>query len=110
MSNKSEEIQKLSETIRAAADAGNLLLIPRDKTLITIASLGITTEAAIEEIVALNDSDYESGPEDDRDRPGSGDIWIFKKAIMGYPMYIKLKDEMETKGIVKIISFHIDGA
>ena len=50
----------------------------------------------------LDENDYVSGPEDDRDGT-SGDVWVFKTKVKGTETYIKLK---LTDKAAKCLSFH----
>lgn len=73
-------------------------------------ALGLTWEDAKEEIYSLKTQNYISGPEPDRNRPGSDMLWIFKKTVLGNVLYIKFKVEYLCDGSVKVISFHLDEA
>ena len=74
----------------------------------TLATLGITPTDAKDRIRSLTVADYFCGPENDRDRPGTDGLWIFKKVISSQLIYIKLKLCLSDTGELKAISFHID--
>jgi hypothetical protein len=67
--------------------------------------LGITKDMAFQDLLSLSVEDYCSGPEPDKDKPGS--IWEFGKNIEGKEVYIKLKiAEIGAQKYAKCISFH----
>ena len=67
--------------------------------------IGITLSDALNELLSLSIDNYCSGPEPDKDRPGS--VWEFGKNIEGKEVYIKLKiAEIAGKKYAKCISFH----
>ncbi len=68
--------------------------------------LGITISGALDELMSLSIENYCSGPEPDRDKPGTY-IWEFGTTIEGREVYIKLKIvEIDAKKYAKCISFH----
>ena len=103
-----KEIEKILADMRHAINNRNYTLVPRKKNLETLARLGILMCDAVEEIYGLTPSDYDSGPKNDRDRPGSDCLWVFKKSISGTIIYIKFKVKYQENGDVMILSFHID--
>jgi hypothetical protein len=78
----------------------------RDKTLDTIARLGITIQQAKEEILGLTYEDYYMGPIPDTDSKKGGEYWEFGKLICGQEIFIKLKTVSEY-GAAICFSFHI---
>ena len=72
----------------------------------SLLELGVTKKDCEDGILGLSVSDYCSGPEEDKDRPGK--VWVFGKTIAAKEVYIKLKiygGKVEKKA--KCISFHI---
>jgi len=102
------DINKILTDMRNAIDNHKYIPVFRKKNLDTLAILGITWSDALEEIYSLTSSDYDSGPEIDRDRPLSDSLWVFKKNVYGSLIYIKFKIEYQENGDIKILSFHID--
>lgn len=94
------------ESVKRLVSSGRWAFIPRKKNLDSLALYGLTVQDAKQEILSLDSSDYERGPEPDYSY--SGDIWIFKRCIDGTDFYIKLKIDMANDGmeIVKCLSFH----
>ena len=102
------DIIKILTDMRNAIDNHKYNPVKRKKNLDTLAILGITWSDAIEEIYSLTSSDYDSGPEIDRNRPLGDSLWVFKKNVYGNLIYIKFKVEYQENGDVKVLSFHID--
>ncbi|MBI4304382.1 MAG: hypothetical protein HY665_08630 [Chloroflexi bacterium] len=82
----------------------NFVFVERDKSLDSIARLGITLRQAKQEIMELTYEDYCRGPVTDRDR--GGQLWEFGKRICGEEMFIRLKVVPEY-GMAKCQSFHV---
>lgn len=101
-------IQLALSDMRKAIDAGKFQPINRKKNLDTLAQLGISWEETKDEIYNLEEKDYFSGPEADRDDPSSDVLWIFKLRFAAQLLYIKFKIVHQEDGRVKVISFHID--
>ena len=80
-------------------------IVDRDKTMETIAQLGVDYEFIKETLLKLIPTDYCSGPEEDRDCKGEY-LWIFGKTVDKEEIYIKLKI-IEDEEYGKCISFHI---
>ena len=78
----------------------------RDKSLDTIARLGITVQQAKDEILGLTYEDYCGGPIPDIDSKKGGKYWEFGKLIRGQEIFIKLKTVSEY-GAAICFSFHI---
>jgi len=83
----------------------NLSFAERDKSLDTIARLGITPKQAKEEILGLTYEDYYRGPIPDKDRKGE-EFWEFGKTIFEEQVFIKLKTKSKH-GMSICFSFHI---
>lgn len=82
----------------------------RRKNMISIVAVGMTFDDVYDEINQLTLNDYIAGPEDDRDRPGTGKICKFKKVLYNRLFYIKIKiDTSDENDILKVLSFHFDG-
>lgn len=62
-------VQKILSDMRYAIDNKKFYPINRRKNLDTLAHLGISWDAAKEEIYDLKEEDYKSGPSVDRDAP-----------------------------------------
>ena len=77
----------------------------RDKSLDTIARLGITVPQAKGEILGLTYEDYYRGPIPDTGSKGS-EYWEFGKIICGQEIFIKLKTVSEH-GAAICFSFHM---
>ena len=103
-----DEIQLFLMEMRSLIDQGRFVPVNRSKNIQTLLSLGITWEDAKLEIRELEQGDYVSGPEEDKDFPGSGSVWVFYKEILGQLIYIKLKIEIVDPN-VKALSFHFEG-
>lgn len=103
-----DEIQTFLAEMRSLIQQGRFEAIDRRKNMQTLMSLGITWKDAKQEIYELEHSDYISGPLEDDQQPGTGDVWVFYKEILGRLIYIKLKLECPEPG-VKAISFHFEG-
>ena len=83
----------------------NFSFAERDKSLDTIARLGITVLQAKDEILGLTYKNYYRGPIPDTD-PRRGEYWEFGKIICGQEIFIKLKT-VSKFGVAKCFSFHI---
>ena len=81
------------------------IFVDRDKSLDTIARLGITVLQAKDEILGLTYEDYYRGPIPDTD-PRGGEYWEFGKTICGQEILIKLKT-VSKYGVAICFSFHI---
>lgn len=77
----------------------------RDKTLDTIAQLGITIPQAKEEILGLTYEDYYRGPIPDTG-PKGGEYWEFGKIICSQEIFLKLKTVSKYR-VAVCFSFHI---
>ncbi len=84
----------------------NFIFAEREKSLDTMARLGITVQQAKEEILGLTDEDYYRGPIPDTDPKKGGEYWEFGKLICGQEIFIKLKTISEH-GAAICFSFHI---
>ena len=82
----------------------NFKFAERDKSLDTIARLGITIQQAKDEILGLTCEDYYRGPIPDKDRKGE-EFWEFGKIISGKQVFIKLKAKSKH-GVAICFSFH----
>jgi len=83
----------------------NFKFVERDKSLDSIARLGITPKQAKEEIMGLTYEDYCKGPLPDVGTKG-GELWEFGKTIEGKEIFIRLKVVLQHK-MAKCQSFHI---
>lgn len=92
--------------LKRIVEGNRLHFVDRREHRDSLLKLGITKKGCNEEILSLSVSDYCSGPEKDKDRPG--EVWVFGKTIAAKEVYIKLKiygGKVEKKA--KCISFHI---
>lgn len=94
--------------MRDAIDQKNFFAEDRKKNLKTLAILGYTKEAMLDEIYELTVGDYQSGPCPDRDNPKDDPYWMFKKVIGGEVIYIKFKIRESEGGRAHFTSYHID--
>lgn len=75
----------------------------------TLNLLGYSVRNMLQEIKELNESFLYKGPIPDDNSKHPGDVWIFKKPINGYVIYIKLK--IRVIGNYRelfVMSFHPD--
>ena len=93
--------------MRDAIAAKRYEFIERKKNMDTLAQLGIMPSHAVEEMEELTAKNYISGPDPDRDYPGTEPFWKFKKQISGNIVYIKFKIRYDDDGL-KVVSFHFD--
>lgn len=77
----------------------------------TLVALGLNTEEVYKEIASLTYADYCYGPEpDNRSKYADEEIWVFKKKVDWFTIYVKLKfAEFPEKKLV-VLSFHEDNA
>jgi len=107
-----EEVERLLGEVRTTlGEKGNFFFVPRLAKNKTPQELGLTERNCRNIIGALSVENYSGGPEEDRDRPGSGQIWVFGTDVDGVEVYIKLKVfKAERSGRVetfaKCLSFH----
>ena len=83
----------------------NFKFVERDKSLDSIARLGISLKQAKEEIMGLTYENYCKGPVPDTGTKG-GEYWEFGKLICEQEIFIKLKTVSEY-GAAICFSFHI---
>jgi hypothetical protein len=101
------QIQLCLEEIKKAVSAGNYIIWPRDKNNAFLARVGMSLEEQESIIMKLDEANYASGPEEDRDRPGEKNIWKFNINRNGMNIHIKLKLIASDGGFfVKCLSFH----
>lgn len=101
-------VEQVLRDLRDAIRVNRVDFIQREKNMKTLARLGLLVSDVYDELMNLTFSEYISGPEEDRDRPSSDKLWIFKKRVCGELLYIKFKIEYQTDGLLKVLSFHID--
>lgn len=106
METSPEEVARfLHELKRLIANHGRLHLVFRAEYEQDIVDLGLNKAAVDNIVLGLSATDYCSGPNPDRDRPGY--VWEFARNINGHDVYIKLKIAKTDRGpIAKCISFH----
>ena len=92
--------------VKELISLGCWTMIPRKKNIDSISDYGLTFTDVKNELLSLEVSDYESGPE--QDYSYSGEIWVFKRNICNRDFYIKLKIDVAKDGteILKCLSFH----
>ena len=79
------------------------------KTKRTLNLLGYSVRGMLNEIHDLTNSDLHGGPYPDRESKYGGRVWIFKKIIEGYSIYIKLKIRVDNSNEeLFVMAFHID--
>jgi len=95
----------LKEFKRLAAASSVDIFVDRVAYKDAFTELGLSKMIAFQELLSLSIEHYCSGPEPDKDRPGS--VWEFGKNIEGIEVYIKLKiAEIGGAKYAKCISFH----
>jgi len=82
----------------------NFKFVKRDKSLDSIARLGITLKQAKQEILGLTFEHYCRGPVPDTSK--GGELWEFGKRIAGKEIFIRLKVVLQHK-MAKCQSFHV---
>ena len=93
--------------IKDAIAAGRFTLVPRSKNNQGIIELGLTRETLKTLICSFTHLNYCSGPEQDRDRPDSGEVWLYGEDVNGIEAYIKIKIYVvNDKQYAKCISIH----
>lgn len=83
----------------------NFKFVEREKSLDSIACLGITPKQVKQEIMGLTYEDYCRGPVPDTG-PKGGELWEFGKKIEGKEIFIRLKVVLQHK-LAKCQSFHV---
>lgn len=84
-------------------------LSKKKKNKDTLNLLGYNIAVMLQEIIELTEGDLHEGPVPDDNINYPGNVWIFKKNISGYPIYIKLKFKLiEGVKLLLIMSFHLD--
>ena len=105
----SERIAKFLAEFKGIAETDGLHIIPRTSHNQTILKLGLTRFIVEEIILNLTAKHYSKGPMEDRDHPGTGDLYVFKTYVDSVNLYIKLKIDISNKDgkkIAKCLSFH----
>jgi len=102
-----ESVRRFLLQFKQAATRGSGVdIVPRQETLATLASFGLTKANLEQLLLGLSVTDYSEGPVRDYDRPGQ--LWVFGKDIKGQEVYIKLKvARAGNRQVSKCISFHI---
>ncbi len=101
-----EEIERILAIVRKCIMNKRYTFIPRQKNLGTLATEGMTIRDLLSAIIDMKATDYFCGPSEDRDRPGTGEIWEFGCPFQGKEFYLKLKLVMSNGNAVVILSFH----
>ena len=97
----------LKEFKRLVAESDVDIFVKRKEYQDAFVELGIAISDAYNVLMSLSIDNYCSGPEPDKDRPGTGSIWEFGTETDGKEVYIKLKIvESGDKKYAKCISFH----
>jgi hypothetical protein len=95
----------LAEVGRLIA-ARRFLFVQRPKNADALVEPGMTATAAVIDVARLTASDYVSGPDEDRDRPGQ-QCWVFGLDVAGREVYVKLVVDQTARGPrLKVLSFH----
>lgn len=75
----------------------------------TLNLLAYSVRAMLQEIKELEPTHWIKGPVKDHSSKYPGDVWVFKKVIEGYLIYIKLKiREVGGRKELFVMSFHPD--
>ncbi len=77
--------------IKDAIANNRFFITPRAKNNQGLIQLGLTTETLKTLICGLTHRNFCTGPEDDRDRPNSGEVWLYGEDVNGTEAYIKIK-------------------
>ena len=83
---------------------GRFVFAERERTIATVAELGITLAQARECVLSLGEPDYYRGPLVDKSRHG-GEYWEFGATIREREVFIKLKVDT-ANGVAICFSFH----
>lgn len=108
MPSKEYRVKLVLEDLRMAIQNKRCIPTERKINLDTLALLGWLWDDAFDEMQKLTFADYVAGLVEDEDYPLDDDLWIFKRIIQGYAIYIKFKVRYLSDGSVLVISFHID--
>lgn len=104
-----DEINKFLLEVKStiSKSSSNFYLIPREKNMKYIASIGLSIPNVMYEIMNLTYKNYFNGPCQDDNSSYTGFIWEFGKDEETFQIYIKLKIKQTSKGkIVQCLSFH----
>lgn len=103
------EITTFLSQVKAALNSHNYrILDKRQKFNDTLTQLGIIHQDVLDDLRNLSANDgWTKRPDDNPAFPG--DVWICKKQLHGVCMYIKLKIQSSPKGMLLVMSYHIDG-
>lgn len=86
------QVQLALTALKEATDKGSFTFLPRKKNMDFLAKNGWSIDDVKRAIRALSLQDYDSGPEADRDIPGSDEnIWKFNTQYLGKEIHIKVK-------------------
>ena len=93
--------------IKDAVANDRFFIVPRSKNNQGLIQLGLTREILKTLVCGLTHRNYCVGPEEDRDIPNSGEVWLYGEDVNGKEAYIKIKifkiDELKY---AKCISIH----
>lgn len=108
----SQDVEDFLEKCRELIDQRKVTLNPKEdakrRRIETLDKLEYNIRAMLEEIKDLSSNDLHSGPETDHNYPNEV-VWIFKKDIKGYLIYIKIKIRQIPIGKdLYVTSFHLD--
>ena len=107
-----QDIEDFLKNCRELIEQRKVILNPKEdakrRRIDTLDKLEYNIRAMLEEIKELSPNDLHSGPEKDYNYPND-EVWIFKKDIKGYLIYIKIKIRQIPIGKeLYVISFHLD--
>lgn len=100
------EVNARLKNIRLKIGKNECTLWPRKKNKDSLALAGLSIDDAFDIVKSLTVRNYCKGPEDDIDKPGTGEMWFFGHSERGYDFYIKIKICFDANSNVIIISFH----
>ena len=104
----------LSEVYNAIQEGRCIVDKRKPKHKNTLTALGLCCSDVIDEISSLTYADYLSGPDpDNRDNHQGQFVWVFKKRVDGFLVYIKLEFQTITYNRqadeqLVVMSFHFD--
>lgn len=104
----SNQVLAFLAEFKEIAQQEGLNVIPRLSHNTTVLNLGLTGAIVKEIILNLSHKHYFTGPLEDRDYPGTGELYTFRTKIDQVTIYIKLKIDCTKDGkkSAKCISFH----
>ncbi|MFN0081008.1 MAG: hypothetical protein ACKVOM_00690 [Ferruginibacter sp.] len=98
------EIEAFLQDFKEKMKIWGIFFLSRDKNLQTLLDLEISSNDREKIITQLTAADYSKGPSKDELNDGP-DLWVFKKEVKGFKVYIKITLGFCNKKVI-CISFH----